>query len=329
MGQPVQHGRGQALVAEHPGPFREGQIGRHQQRAPLVALGEHLEQQLGPFPRERQVAQLVHDQQRALGQPGQVAPQLLVLPRLHQGVDQLGRRGEEHSMSLPAGLDPQGDGGVGLARAVPPQQHQILPPVDPLPGGQLPHLPPVQGRPAGQIRLLQRAQIGEARGSQPPGQLVGLALLRLPLQQRQQKGLVPVARLSRLTSAAAPFPQRARQPELLQRPVHQHFLGRRVHAPPPASNAPYRATSLVPTARSVTPGSRSAASGVTSSGVSAARRSRWRTPSASNTPSSTAVATAAATVAAGCAPCNCRIRTNSRVPALSPRRCRSAASIVS
>ena len=34
-------------------------VARHQQAPPLVAVGEHLEQQLGPGPAERQVAQFV------------------------------------------------------------------------------------------------------------------------------------------------------------------------------------------------------------------------------------------------------------------------------
>ena len=47
VGEAVEERAGEALGAEHLGPFVEGQIGGDQGRAPLVALAEHLEQELG------------------------------------------------------------------------------------------------------------------------------------------------------------------------------------------------------------------------------------------------------------------------------------------
>ena len=46
VGEAIEERAGEALGAEHLGPFVEGQIGGDQGRAPLVALAEHLEQQL-------------------------------------------------------------------------------------------------------------------------------------------------------------------------------------------------------------------------------------------------------------------------------------------
>ena len=47
MGEAVEEGTGQALGTEHAGPLVERQIAGDDHRAPLVALAEHLEQQLG------------------------------------------------------------------------------------------------------------------------------------------------------------------------------------------------------------------------------------------------------------------------------------------
>ncbi len=46
VGQPVEDGAGQALCSEDLGPFVEGQVGRYDNRAALIALGDDLEEQL-------------------------------------------------------------------------------------------------------------------------------------------------------------------------------------------------------------------------------------------------------------------------------------------
>mgnify|MGYP000300672074 CR=1 FL=1 len=47
VGEAVQQSPGQTFRAEYLGPFIERQVGGHQDRAPLVALAEDFEQQLG------------------------------------------------------------------------------------------------------------------------------------------------------------------------------------------------------------------------------------------------------------------------------------------
>ena len=59
MGEAVEESAGEALGAEHLGPFVEGQIGGDQGRAPLVALAEHLEQELGAGLGQRHEAEFV------------------------------------------------------------------------------------------------------------------------------------------------------------------------------------------------------------------------------------------------------------------------------
>jgi len=67
VGQPVEQRAGQALGSEDAGPLVEGQVRCDDGRAALVALGEHLEEQLGAGLGERHVAEFVDDQQLVAG----------------------------------------------------------------------------------------------------------------------------------------------------------------------------------------------------------------------------------------------------------------------
>src|SRR6185437_10579710 len=71
------------------GPWRsiEGQVAGDDGRATLVALGEHLEQQLGSGLRQRHVAELIDDQQLVGGELALQAQEPLLVARLHQLVD--------------------------------------------------------------------------------------------------------------------------------------------------------------------------------------------------------------------------------------------------
>ncbi len=62
VGEAVQQSPGQAFRAEYLRPLIERQVGGHQDRAPLVALAEDFEQQLGAGLRERHEAEFVDDQ---------------------------------------------------------------------------------------------------------------------------------------------------------------------------------------------------------------------------------------------------------------------------
>ena len=105
--KPVQQRRRHPLPLEHLAPLAERQVARHQQAPPLVAVGEHLEQQLRPRPAERQVAQLVADQQVRPVQLAQHPVQLVLLLRLLQPRHQRRRREEAHPLALPARRQPQ------------------------------------------------------------------------------------------------------------------------------------------------------------------------------------------------------------------------------
>ena len=68
VGEAVQQSPGQAFRAEYLRPLIERQVGGHQDRAPLVALAEDFEQQLGAGLRERHEAEFVDDQKVILCQ---------------------------------------------------------------------------------------------------------------------------------------------------------------------------------------------------------------------------------------------------------------------
>src|SRR5512146_1915883 len=63
VAEAVEQSRGHPLALEHLAPLAERQVARHQDAPPLVAVGEHPEQQLDAAPTHRDVAQLVADQQ--------------------------------------------------------------------------------------------------------------------------------------------------------------------------------------------------------------------------------------------------------------------------
>ena len=59
VGEAVEEGPGEPFRAEDLGPLVEGQVGCHQDRSSLVAVAEHLEEQLGSGLGQRHEAQFV------------------------------------------------------------------------------------------------------------------------------------------------------------------------------------------------------------------------------------------------------------------------------
>ena len=78
----VEHGPGEALGAEDLGPLIERQVAGDDDRPALVALAEHLEEQLGSGLRKRDEAQLVDDQELACYKLFLQALQISLVPGL-------------------------------------------------------------------------------------------------------------------------------------------------------------------------------------------------------------------------------------------------------
>src|SRR5580698_5272379 len=57
--EPIEQGGGHPITLEDTAPVAEGQVARHQQAPPLIAIGKDLEEQLGTTTAKRQVPELV------------------------------------------------------------------------------------------------------------------------------------------------------------------------------------------------------------------------------------------------------------------------------
>ena len=134
--QAVKQGRGHDVVAEDGAPVLEAAIGGEHGGAFLVAGIDQLEEQVGAAGFDRQVADLIDDQQ---GDPVNIAQARLEGP----GAFGLGERGNEfgqgREIDALMGLDgvhPQGDGQVALADAGRAEQVDSLAAVDEAEFGQ-------------------------------------------------------------------------------------------------------------------------------------------------------------------------------------------------
>ena len=113
----VDHGRGDDVVAEHFAPAAEGFVGGDDQRGPFVAAGDQLEEQVGGFGLERDVADLVDDDQWVAAQAGQLGVDAPGLMRFGKTGHPFGGGGEQDAMAGLAGPHRQPDRQVGLAGA--------------------------------------------------------------------------------------------------------------------------------------------------------------------------------------------------------------------
>jgi hypothetical protein len=113
----VDHGGGDGVVAEDLAPAAERLVGRDDEAGPLVAAGDELEEQVGGLGLERDVADLVDDQQRVAGQPGELGLQGAGRVGSGEPVDPLRRGRELDAVPGLAGADRDAGGEVGLAGA--------------------------------------------------------------------------------------------------------------------------------------------------------------------------------------------------------------------
>ena len=115
MGQPVQQGRRHAFALEDLAPLAERQIAGEQQTGPFIPIRKDLEQQLGAGAAEREVSQLITDQQIHPIELAQEAVQLILLLGFLQACDQRGRRVEPDPPAGPTGRQAQGNRQVRFA----------------------------------------------------------------------------------------------------------------------------------------------------------------------------------------------------------------------
>ena len=99
MGEPIEQSAGEAFGAKDLGPFLEGQVRGDQGGAALVALAEHLEQQLGSGLGQGHEAEFIDDEQLIAGDLLLEAEQLLLIAGLDQLADQRGGCSEPDTMA--------------------------------------------------------------------------------------------------------------------------------------------------------------------------------------------------------------------------------------
>ena len=137
--QPIEHRCGQHRVTgKGLIPRPEGQVRGQDHRAFLIALGHDLEEQIGLFACQRQITDLVDDQELVDidGAVHRLFPAALALRRLERH-DQIGRRGEAHLMPVLRGQVAEGDRQMCLADAGRAEEDDVLGALDEGEAGEL------------------------------------------------------------------------------------------------------------------------------------------------------------------------------------------------
>jgi hypothetical protein len=115
--QSVDEGGGDHGVAEDLAPGLEAAVAGDDDRAAFVAAGDEREEQVGGLALEREIADLVDDQQPVAVQAAQFVVEAVAVLCLLEAVDPLLGGREQGAVPGLAGLDGQGDREVGLAGA--------------------------------------------------------------------------------------------------------------------------------------------------------------------------------------------------------------------
>ena len=95
-------------------------------RGALVAAGDQREHEVGGLGIERDVADLVDDEQRDEGQPAQLGLEAALAFGVAEAGDPLGGGGELHALAGQAGADRERDREVGLAGAGRAEQDHVF-----------------------------------------------------------------------------------------------------------------------------------------------------------------------------------------------------------
>lgn len=132
VGEAVEQGGRHAFALEDLVPLAEREIAGDEQAGPFLAIGEDLKQQFGAGAGERQITQLVADQQLGLIELREEAFELVVFLCFFEPTDQHGGGEEAHAASLTAGGQAERDGKVRFSRAWLAEQHAVGVLIDPL-----------------------------------------------------------------------------------------------------------------------------------------------------------------------------------------------------
>ena len=110
MEQPIQQGRGDDGVAEHLAPLCKAAVGRQDHGSALITRVDQLEEQVPGGSAQRDVADLVDDQQLGAAEIADALPQAPLPVGLGQAVDDVGQRAEVNTTPGPDRLDAKSHG---------------------------------------------------------------------------------------------------------------------------------------------------------------------------------------------------------------------------
>src|SRR5687767_2654922 len=146
MQQAIEDGGGQHVVAKDGAPLRHDLIGRDQHAAALVAACDQLEEEMGAASLERQVAELVDDQQLGLAEKHQAVRQLPVGLGPCEGGEQCGGADEKDRVASLDDGAPESNGEMRLADARRTKDEDVFRLREKAAGGELTNQPLVDGR---------------------------------------------------------------------------------------------------------------------------------------------------------------------------------------
>ena len=127
MGEAVEQRSRHLRVAEHGGPFAEAQVRRDDDAGSLVELAQEMEEQGCAGGAERQVAELIQDDEVGIGEPSCDLSGLSLKLFLFEGVDELDGREEPDTLAVMFdGLDADGRGEMRLPRAGAADQDDVV-----------------------------------------------------------------------------------------------------------------------------------------------------------------------------------------------------------
>ena len=135
--QAVEQGARDHGVAKDLTPGAEALIAGEQDRAPLIAPGDELEKEIGSLPVDRDVPDLVDDQELGLGEQFEALLEAILEERLAERGNEAGRRREEGPVAELAGLEADRDGQMRLAHARRAEEQDVLPIGEKASGGEL------------------------------------------------------------------------------------------------------------------------------------------------------------------------------------------------
>ena len=174
MHNPVDHRRRELVVSQDRSPFAELDVGREDHAPPLVAAGNHLEQQPRAFDVDRHIPELVQYDQVV---PVDVLHHSLeaVLPAgLRQRQRQLGGGVEPDRLAGHHACAADRDGQMRLAAPGLPVEHEVLGRIDERQALEVVHAVAVRERDLREVVPVERFDLREPRPSVQPGAPVPL-----------------------------------------------------------------------------------------------------------------------------------------------------------